>query len=150
MKFRARNANGNAASTMQIWLCAFWIVLSAFNLHRDMNRHHRYDAVFHAVCLFIFVSALALHIYLFFSGSITLDEETLTFRQSLRPLTLPYAAIVDAQPAFTPAGKMLTHMVELEIARVAPDIYPHEYRKVYLSDPDDFLEALRPHLTQTV
>ncbi len=150
MRFRARNANGNSASTVQMWLCVAWIVMTSLNLHRDLNKHHDYDAVFHIVTLIVFTSALALHIYFFFSGNITLDADTLTIRHSLRPLTLPYSAVVDAQPAFTPAGKILTHVVELEIARLAPDIYPHEYRKLYLSDPDAFLEALRPHLQQLV
>jgi hypothetical protein len=143
MRFSVRKADG---STIQMWLCVFWIVLSTLNLQKDLKRHHSYEAGFHIFGLVVFTAALALHLYFWFFGSITLSHDTIVIRQSFRPLTLPYSAIVAAQPTFTPSGKTVPHVVELEIARLSPEVYPHEYRNVYLRDSDAFLEAVRAHL----
>lgn len=148
MLFRVRSASGNNASTIQIWLSAFWTVTSSMNLAHDVKQHKMSGTIFHGVCLLIFVTALAFHVYFFFNGSIDLNNDSLTIKQGISPLTLPYTSVVNAGPAFTSAGKMMTHVVEIEIARISPDIYPHEYRKVYLRDPDAFLDALRSHLKQ--
>lgn len=134
-----------------IFLALFWLAESLDNVHRYRARHNPGQATFYEVMTVIWIIILLIYLYGLLFCRVEFDPTSLRLRIGFRSTRIPYDNIVAARPVLTSKGKIIPHQVELETARLSPSIYPHDYRRIAVADPDAFIRALRdkaPHAEQ--
>jgi hypothetical protein len=138
------------ATTTIFWLLfvLLWVALDVDNLRRARIHHDTGQAHFHEVILLIWIAIALLHLYVYFFGRIELEPATLFLRHGFWGRRIPYDNIVAVRPAETPKGKPLPHQIEIETARLSRDIYPHDYRRLAVSDPRALAASLREKAPQ--
>ena len=88
----------------------------------------------------ILIGAFYLWILLF--GRVEITETEVRSQMAFSSHVFLLSNIIGIRPAFTDGGRLIAKSVELEIARLSPDIYPHEYVKVQVDDPARFAQEL--------
>jgi hypothetical protein len=145
MRFRPASAR---TTIFWLLLVLFWVALMADNLHRDRIRHDTGQAHFHEVMLLIWIAIAFLHLWVYFLGRIELEPATLFLRHGFWGARIPYDNIVAVRRVETAKGKPVPHQVEIETARLSRDIYPHDYRRLAVSDPRALTASLREKAPQ--
>ena len=131
---------------MQIAICIGWILISWDNVQRHSRYFHSFDRHFYAVGLVFWIAALLLHLWIMFFSTVEVAAESLRLRLGFHPVMIPYTSIVAVTPVCDAKGNVKPKTLEIEIAKLGRDIYPHAYRELRFADPDAFLTALRPHI----
>ncbi len=85
-----------------------------------------------------------------FFSTVEVTPESLRLGLGFHPIMIPYASIVAVTRVRDAKGNIKPNTVEIEIAKLGHDIYPHTYRELRIAKLDAFLAALQPHiLTQS-
>ncbi|MBS1815851.1 MAG: hypothetical protein JSS87_13330 [Acidobacteria bacterium] len=93
---------------------------------------------------------LLFQIFQAFYGGAVLDSDRLILRRAFRRLEISYRDIVSARVKYIPQKIDNANAVELEIAQLGANIFPHRQETIVLEKPEWFLDELHaraPHIT---
>jgi hypothetical protein len=142
MAFRVRTKG----AWLQIAICIGWILISSDNVQRHSRYFHSFDRRFYGVALVFWISALLIHLWVMFFSTVEVTSESLRLRLGFHPILIPYASIVAVTPVCDAKGNIRPNTIEIEVAKLGRDIYPHTYRELRIAKLDAFLAALQPHI----
>ena len=84
----------------------------------------------------------AVHLWMLIFGRVEITDTEVRSQMAFRSRSFLLSNIVGIRPAFTDGGRLIAKNVELEIARLSPDIYPHEYVKLPVDNAAGLAQAL--------
>lgn len=149
MLYRERyRVNTNSPELMWIGIGILQIVTTIFRLRDHINSGHRFRNASDIFVVILWSLLISLYATKSFFGGWQFTTDGLNFnwfgRQTKK---IPFNTIVAVRPQ--PDAKKSANL-EIETARVSPDIYPHNYVVIAPKDRNGFLGALRFHLPPDV
>ncbi|WP_047487013.1 hypothetical protein [Terriglobus sp. TAA 43] len=144
MTFRITNNGGLS----QIVISLVWVIFSADRLTSHSVYSLSYRRWLTVIALTLWLLCLCMNVLFYLSGKVQFTERSLRIRQGLRSVFIPYSSIVSFQQACDGKGKLKRNVVELEVAKLSHDLYPHQYKELHLKDMPGFLAALQQRVPQ--
>jgi len=144
MTFRITNNGGLS----QIVISLVWVIFSADRLTSHSVYSHSYRRWLTVITLTLWLLCLCMNVLFYLSGKVQFTERSLRIRQGLRSVFIPYSSIVSFHQASDSKGKLKRNVVELEVAKLSHDLYPHQYKELHLKDMAGFLAALQQRVPQ--
>ncbi|SDF24666.1 hypothetical protein [Terriglobus roseus] len=136
-------------SEQAMWQCMMALLWLYITSSRVRHEHpgHPFQSAFDITCLVIFYLAVAFNLWIIFFAYVEIDGgflkiTTVPFRSRMIPLL----SVVSADHAHTKYLRLRKYSVELGIAPLGAEVYPHRYMTLRMPEADQFLQAIQPHL----